>query len=106
MAVKSSKGIAYECSSFANPTLAALSLSREECKVVSDELNDKVQEALLRPLQLQKEFFPQLAEHIDQAIEEIKSVWLSKVCICTTDGCNDPNRMVWIQVHLTEIILN
>ena len=29
-----------------------------------------------------------------QAIEEIKLLRLSKVCICTTDGCNDPKKNI------------
>ena len=91
-AVNSSMGITYECSSFANPTVAALSLSQDECKDVSNELNNQVQMELIKPLQSQKELFPQMAEHIDQAMEDIKLLRLFKFCICATNGCNDPEK--------------
>ena len=93
-AVNSSIGISYHCNSFANPIVTALSLSQDKCKVASDELNDLVQMELIKPLQSQKELFPQAAEQIDQAIEEIQLLRLSKVCICTTDGCNDPKKNI------------
>ena len=93
-AVNSSMGITYECSSFANPTVAALSLSKDKCKDVSNELNNQVQMELIKPLQSQKELFPQMAEHIDQAMEDIKLLRLFKFCICTTNGCNDPQLVI------------
>ena len=60
--------------------------------MASDGLNSKLQEEQIKPLEAQKELFPQSEEHIDQTIEEIKLFRVLKVCICNTDGCNDPEK--------------
>ena len=94
LAVESSLGIVYECSSSAHPVITHLALSPGECRVVSEELNSRLQEEQIKPLEVQKELFPQLEEQIDQTIEEIKLFRVLKACICNTDGCNDPEKRI------------
>ena len=38
------------------------------------------------------EIFPQIAETNRNAIENLKNVEIKKVCVCETDGCNDPGK--------------
>ena len=90
--IESSMGIDYACHSSLSPLSQTLSLSKDECKVVSAELNEKFKTEKIKALEAIIEMFPQLAEQNQEAIEELKNLEIKKVCVCENDGCNDPGK--------------
>ena len=83
-------GVDYTCYSSLSPLSKTLSLSKDECKVVSAKLSEKFKTEKIKKLAAMIEIFPQLAEQNRNAIEDLKNIEIKKVCVCETDGCNDP----------------
>ena len=85
-----SLGDSYSCGNLVNATAAGITTTQDGCTMVSDEVNQKIVVNAVKKLESQKKQSPEMADQIDQEIEQIKNSKIKKICSCSSDGCNDP----------------
>ena len=88
--IYTSLGKGYSCDNLANGSEEGITRTQDGCTVVSDEVNQKIVGNAVKKLESQKKQSPEMADQIDQEIEQIKNSKIKKICSCSSDGCNDP----------------
>ena len=90
--MNSSRSEKYGCISSAFLWFEILSISQNTCKDISEELNEKLEIAELRALEELRPLGIETQEQIDRWVKGIKDLTILKFCLCSTDGCNDPDN--------------
>jgi hypothetical protein len=88
--IYSSLGDDYSCGNFVLAATDGITMTQGGCTMVSDEINQKIVGDAVKKLESQKKQSPEMADQIDQEIEQIKNSKIKKICSCSSDGCNDP----------------